>query len=121
MEKTLTQEKAGELLGLTGRQVRRLVTRVRAEGDAGLAHRGRGRPSNRRIPETVNAKALTLYEQQDGDCGPTRAVAKLAERHGMAGHAETLRGWLLAQGGPTSSGGSVRTGRGGSDERLWGH
>jgi hypothetical protein len=97
MEKTLTQEKAGELLGLTGRQVRRLVTRVRAEGDAGLAHRGRGRPSNRRIPETVNAKALTLYEQQDGDCGPTRAAE--ASAPGVAGATSTCggtdpAGWL---------------------------
>ena len=43
-------------------------------------------------------KALKLYEKQYGDFGPTLAAEKLAERHGMAVNAETLRGWLLAKG-----------------------
>ena len=60
MEKTLTQVQAGILLGLTPRHIRRLLTRVAQAGDQGLAHRGRGKPSNRRIPEKVQTKALTL-------------------------------------------------------------
>ena len=98
MEKTLTQVKAGTLLGLTPRHIRRLIERVAQAGDQGLAHRGRGKPSNRQIPEQVKTKALTLYEKQYGDFGPTLAAEKLAERHGMAVNAETLRGWLLAKG-----------------------
>ena len=39
VEQALGQREAGELLGLTTRQVRRLIQRVRAEGDAGLVHR----------------------------------------------------------------------------------
>ena len=62
IEQTLTQVKAGALLGLTTRQVRRLIARVGQEGDQGLAHWGRGNPSNRRIPEPVKAKVLRLYE-----------------------------------------------------------
>ena len=38
----LTQARPGELLGLSERQVRRLVQRYRAQGDAGLIHRSRG-------------------------------------------------------------------------------
>jgi DNA polymerase elongation subunit (family B) len=98
MEKKLTQVKAGTLLGLTPRHIRRLIERVAQAGDQGLAHRGRGKPSNRQIPEQVKTKALKRYEKQYGDCGPTLAAEKLAERHGMAVHAETLRGWLLAKG-----------------------
>ena len=98
MEKKLTQVQAGILLGLTPRHIRRLIARVAQAGDHGLAHRGRGKPSNRQIPEPVKTKALTLYEQQYGDFGPTLAAEKLAERHGMAVNAETLRGWLLAKG-----------------------
>ena len=64
MEKKRTQVKAGSLLGLTARHVRRLLQRVRTEGDAGLVHRGRGKPSNRRMPEQVKAKVLTLYAQR---------------------------------------------------------
>jgi Helix-turn-helix domain len=98
MEQKLTQVKAGTLLGLTPRHIRRLIERVAQAGDQGLAHRGRGKPSNRQIPEQVKTKALKLYEKQYGDFGPTLAAEKLAERHGMAVNAETLRGWLLAKG-----------------------
>jgi transposase len=98
MEHKITQVKAGALLGLTPRQVRRLVTRVRREGDAGLVHRGRGKPSNRRIPEKVKTHVLTLYETRYGDFGPTLAAEKLAERHGITLSEETLRRWLRARG-----------------------
>jgi len=98
MEKTLTQIQAGALLGLTARHVRRLLQRVRQEGDRGLVHRGRGKPSNRRLPEKVKATVLRLYAQRYGDFGPTLAVEQLAERHGITVSAETLRGWLLAKG-----------------------
>lgn len=94
MEKKITQVTAGTLVGLTDRHVRRLIQRVRREGDRGLAHRGRGQPSNRRISAGAKAKALKLYEKRYGDFGPTLAAEKLAEREGIAISAETLRGWL---------------------------
>lgn len=96
--KQLTQKEAGALLGLTDRQIRRLQRRVKQEGDRGLVHRGRGKPSNRRIPEQRKAKALQLYAQRYGDFGPTLAAEKLAERHGLTLSDETLRRWLWAQG-----------------------
>jgi hypothetical protein len=98
MGKRLTQVKAGALLGLTTQQVRRLIARVRQEGNRGLVHRARGKPSNRRRSELVKAKVLTLYETRYGDFGPTLAAEKLAERHGIMLSAETLRGWLRAKG-----------------------
>jgi transposase len=93
VNKTLTQVEAATLLGLTDRQIRRLIRRVEQEGDRGLVHRGRGRPSNRRIPEGHKTKILRLYEVRYGDFGPTFATEKLAERHGVTVSAETLRGW----------------------------
>ncbi|MDF0652828.1 MAG: helix-turn-helix domain-containing protein [Nitrospira sp.] len=60
LEKRITQRAAGTLLGLTDRQIRRLMRRVQAAGDQGLIHRGRGKPSNRRIAEPVKAKMLRL-------------------------------------------------------------
>ena len=97
-ERKLTQVEAATLLGLTPRHIRRLLARVEQAGDHGLAHRGRGKPSNRRIPEPVKTKALTLYEKQYGDFGPTLAAEQLAKRHGITLSDETLRGWLLAKG-----------------------
>ena len=53
-------------VGLTTRQVRRLIERVEQEGDQGLAHRGRGTPSNRRMSEPVKATVLRLWLRDKG-------------------------------------------------------
>lgn len=98
MNQALRQREAGEGLGLTTRQVRRLVQRVRAEGDAGLVPRSRGTPSNRQCRPALKARALRLYTKHYGDFGPTLAAEKLAERHGLTLSAETVRGWLRATG-----------------------
>jgi hypothetical protein len=98
MEKKLTQVTAGTVLGLTPRHIRRLIARVEQAGDHGLAHRGRGKPSNRRIPDKVKITVLTLYEKRYADFGPTLAAEKLAERHGIPISDETLRRWLRARG-----------------------
>jgi hypothetical protein len=44
----LQQKQAAEICGLDYRQTRRLYQRYCAQGDRGLVHRGRGRPSNQR-------------------------------------------------------------------------
>ncbi len=74
MEQRITQVKASGLLQPTTRHVRRLMERVRGEGDRGLVHRGRGQPSNRRIAAPVKAKVLRLYAKRYGDFGPTLAA-----------------------------------------------
>ena len=43
-----TQREAGRLLRRTIRQVRRIQRRLEAEGDGGIVHKLRGRPSNAR-------------------------------------------------------------------------
>jgi len=98
MAKKVTQGQAGALLGLTARHVRRLITRLRTEGEAGLAHRGRGQPSNRQPAAGLRAQVLRLYATRYGDFGPTLAAEHLAKRHGIRLSDETLRRWLLAQG-----------------------
>lgn len=98
LDRKLTQVKAATVLGLTPRQVRRLMRRVRQEGEAGLVHRGRGQPSNRRHAPALKARVLRLYERHYGDFGPTLAAEKLAERQGITLSAETLRQWLRARG-----------------------
>jgi len=49
----LRQVEASDLLGLSDRQVRRLVGRVKREGDRGVIHRSRGRVSNRAYPDRL--------------------------------------------------------------------
>jgi transposase len=94
LERKISQQQAAEIAGLSSRQLRRLMKRIRHEGDRGILHRQRGRPSNRRIAEGVKQKVLSLYQQHYGDFGPTLASEKLRERHRVTVHAETLRLWL---------------------------
>jgi len=96
LERKLTQREAAGLLGLSDRQVRRLVKRVRAEGEDGICHRARGRPSNHRIPTRVKARALKLFREEYGDFNLAHATEKLEGVHGIRITDETLRLWLKA-------------------------
>jgi hypothetical protein len=89
---------AAALLGLSARQVFRLLGRFRADGAPGLASRRRGRPSNRRLPDEVRAAALTVVRERYADFGPTFAAEKLAKLHDLAISHETLRKWMIAAG-----------------------
>ena len=95
------QQKVGEAsrhLGLSPRQVRRLVRRLRREGDRGVIHRLRGRPSNRRIPEQVRERALALLAREEyRDFAPTLAAEHL-ERIGIGVSRETVRSWQTEAG-----------------------
>jgi len=91
------QKEAARLLGLTIRQVRRLVRRIQEHGDQGLIHRLRGRPSNRRLLAELRHKVLATYRQQYQGFGPTLACEKLAEQGLHVSH-DTLRRWLMAEG-----------------------
>jgi transposase-like protein len=95
MERKIRQVEASRLLGLTDRQIRRVVRRVQKEGDRGLAHRNRGKRSNRAIDEQRRAQVLGLYTKHYGDFGPTLAAEKLLDRDGIRISDETLRLWLL--------------------------
>ena len=57
-DKNINQQEAAELLGISDRQVRRIVRRVRIEGERGVIHRLRGRRGCRRIPDNVRTRVL---------------------------------------------------------------
>ena len=94
----LTQWAAAQQLGLTDRWVRKLLVRVKKEGDGGIVHRLRGRASNRRLPESLRAKVLKLVKAKYGDFGPTLACEYLAKDDAVGVSKETLRQWLMAAG-----------------------
>ena len=89
---------AASLLGLSPRQVFRLLARFRAEGAPGLASRRRGRPSNRRLPASVREAALAAVRERYADFGPTLAAEKLDEAHDIRLSRETLRQWMAEAG-----------------------
>ena len=98
LERVIRQVEAAEILSLSGRQIRRIVKRIRREGDRGIVHQSRGRPSNRRTPDKVKSKVIRLYRAQYKDFGPTLASEKLLERDRIEISDETLRKWLLEAG-----------------------
>jgi hypothetical protein len=94
----LKPSRAAERLGLTDRQVRRLVNRVRAEGPSGIVSRRRSKPSNHRLSPDIAATALKLIRSRYSDFGPTLACEKLREIHGLYLSKETVRG-IMADAG----------------------
>jgi DNA-binding Lrp family transcriptional regulator len=95
-KRQITQKEAGEQMGVTERWVRKLLARMRKEGDRAVVHGLRGRRSNRKIPQAEQQRAVKLVEQEYRDFGPTLASEYLSERHGIAVSRETLRGWMMA-------------------------
>ena len=83
LEGRFTQKAAAGLIGVSERQFRRMVRSVRENGDGGIVHGGRGRPSNRRFPEAVMERVLRLYRKEYDGFGPTLAAEKLLERAGL--------------------------------------
>ena len=94
----LKQAEAAAQMGVTARQVRKLLRKVREQGDGGVVHGLRGRASNRRKPEEERRRAIELVAAEYPDFGPTLASEYLLERHGMGVSREALRTWMVAAG-----------------------
>ena len=84
---------------LSYRQTLRVYQRFVHEGDAGLVHLSRGKPSGRRYRSRFRTKVIERYRTRYArhKLGPTLAAEKLAEDGIVVDH-ETLHRWLLAKG-----------------------
>jgi len=94
----LKQHDAASQLGLSVRQIKRLLKRYRARGAAGLVSGHKGRPANNRIPAEVRASALATIRKDYRDFGPTLAHEKLTELHGLSCSREAVRTWMVEEG-----------------------
>jgi transposase len=94
-EKRLKQGEAAQQLGLSVRQVKRLVRAHREEGAAGLVSQRRGQPSNRRIEDAEREEVMACVRSRYGDFGPTLAAEYLRSFHGFTRSTETLRQWMI--------------------------
>ena len=93
----INQQQASEVLGICDRQVRRIVKRVREEGERGIIHRLRGKTGNRGIDKKIKEKVLRLYRRHYEGFGPLLASEKLLERDQVKISDETLRLWLIEE------------------------
>lgn len=92
------QKEVGDILEISSRQVRRLVKRVREEGDEGIIHRLRGKESNRKYGNKFKVSVLNFYHDKYDGFGPTLAAEKLFEKDAKKVSDETLRLWLKEEG-----------------------
>jgi hypothetical protein len=97
---TLRVSECARTLDLSVRQVYRVLARYRVEGDKGVIHRLRGRPSNHGYDAKLRQRVLALYWQPCyRDYGPTLFTEALLEEHRIGVNHETVRRWLMAKGG----------------------
>ena len=97
-DKSINQQEAAEILGLSDRQIRRVIRRVRQEGQRGVVHRSRGCRGRRSIAKRVRERILELYRERYKGFGPLLASEKLWELDHIKISDETLRLWLMAEG-----------------------
>ena len=98
-KKLIGQGQAARELGVTSRQVRRLLQRLKTDGDKAVIHKLRGRPSNRRTDVKTREKIVqVLSEEVYRDFGPTLASEYLANKHDIRVGREALRQVMISAG-----------------------
>jgi len=94
----LTRNEAGSQLDLCERQIGRLCKKVREKGNAGIIHGLRGKPSNHQIEPGLLEEAMKLVKSKYSDFGPTFALEKLEELHGIRLSVFVLRKAMIKEG-----------------------
>lgn len=97
-ETGITIEECAETLEISERQMYRILSRWKSEGDKGLIHRSRGKESNRGYPLMLKETVLSIYWKKYRDFGPTLFGEKLEECDGIKIDHETLRRWMRQNG-----------------------
>lgn len=95
-KRLITQKQAAEALGLSVRQVKRLLYALKKRGDKAVIHGLRGKPSNQRIGKSVEEEAMQILSADlYKGFGPTLAAEYLADKHDIEVSKETLRQWMI--------------------------
>ena len=97
VKKQIKQRQAAERLGLSVRQIKRLMKAYRREGAKGLVSKMRGRPSHNQVGSQIKAPAIEWLQQRYPDFGPTLAHEKLVRVHHLPISVETVRHWMIQE------------------------
>ena len=120
----ITQRQAAAKMGVSDRWVRKLLARMKTDGDAVVVHGRRDRSSNRRIEEQTQARVVELLKQPEWyDFGPTFASEQLSSGTTSASaRRRCADGWWRQGYGRRSRASSARRisgDRGGADTASW--
>ncbi|MBV9398318.1 MAG: ISNCY family transposase [Bryobacterales bacterium] len=95
-KKLIKKQEAAEELGVSVRHVRRLLVRLKKEGDKSVIHALKGKPSHRRIAEDSEKEAVKILSAAVyRGFGPTLASEYLRDEHGIEASKETVRQWMI--------------------------
>lgn len=94
----ITQRQAATELELTERHIRRLLRKLKAQGDPAVIHGLRGRPSNRKLSEQAREKIVRIVSEEYADFGPTQASEYLRKEHQLKIGREALRQIMIGAG-----------------------
>ena len=94
----LSQMNAASSLGISTRQVRRLVGALKRDGPKAVVSKRRGKRPNNRIDDRLRALVLDCYRLEYRDFGPTFLAQALLEREGISVSREWLRRHLIQSG-----------------------
>ena len=105
---------ASKQLSLTTRHIRRLKQVVKKYGIEGLAHKSRGKESNKKIDHKTLKKVEQLLKEKYYFCKPTLATEKLDENEGIKISKESVRGIMVNIGLWT-----IKPRKKGIDKHMW--
>jgi hypothetical protein len=91
MNNKLTWNHAADQLSVSKRHIGRLLLRIKSEGNKGIIHKLRGKPSNNRFDQQLIDTAIDLVKTRYPDFGPSFANEKLFEIHKITISTSTLR------------------------------
>ena len=94
IDKKHSQQAAAEDLGLSARQVIRLVKAVLKDGDSALLSKRRGKVSNHAHTAEFKLRVKDIVQHHYADFGPTFAAEKLFDLNKIKINKETLRQWM---------------------------
>lgn len=95
VDKRIKQREAAALLGISTRQVKRLLRAFRKDGLPALLSKRRGKPSNHQLAAQTKRQARRLLQSRYADFGPTLAQEKLAQLHDLKLSVETVRQLMI--------------------------
>jgi transposase len=97
MDSGMTQMEASAILGLSDRQIRNIITKIKEKGERGIAHGNRGREAPNKIPKELEDRIGEIIKKEYPDFKPTLAAEKLLKHHGIRVGREKLRQVMMAK------------------------
>ena len=79
-----TKKEASEELGITIRQIDRLILKYKNEGDAGFIHKNRCKESKKKVPDNIKKEIVELYITEYFDYNFTHFYEEIREKYKLS-------------------------------------